>query len=123
MRHRLNLCSLPDRLVCSEPSLRIHQVRRKNSVDERRLSQTRLTCKLCQRRLLTSGIIFPRVVEKIPARKAKIRTNDNYIELEPSLQQLVLNLLCDRVKTDIGVGTDFFCCGGGHFSRGGRVRR
>lgn len=37
--------------------------------------------------------------------------NDN-VELEATLQELVLNLLRDGVKTDVGVGTDLFS--GGH---------
>lgn len=42
MRHGLNLCRLPDRLVRSETALRVNQVRRKDSVDKCRLSQSSL---------------------------------------------------------------------------------
>lgn len=38
----------------------------------------------------------------------KIRTDNNDIELEASLQQLVFNLLGDGVKTNVGVGAYFF---------------
>jgi len=36
-------------------------------------------------------------------------TNDNDVELEPTLQELVFNLLRNTVKTDIGLRADFFC--------------
>lgn len=40
-----------------------------------------------------------------------MRTNDYNVELETALQELVLNLLGNSVKTNIGVGTDFFSSG------------
>ena len=42
MRDGLNLCRLSDRLVGREAALRVNQVRRKDSVDKRRLSQSSL---------------------------------------------------------------------------------
>jgi hypothetical protein len=42
MRDGLNLCRLSHRLVRREAALRVNQVRRKDSVDERRLSQSSL---------------------------------------------------------------------------------
>ncbi len=41
----------------------------------------------------------------------KTRTDGNDIELESSLEQLVLNLLRNRVKADVGLGADFFSHG------------
>lgn len=35
-------------------------------------------------------------------------TDENDIELETALQELVLDLLGDRVETDIGLGSNFF---------------
>ncbi len=43
-----------------------------------------------------------------------VRTNDDDVELETALQELVLNLLRDGVKADVGVGTDLFSGRGGH---------
>lgn len=40
-----------------------------------------------------------------------MRTNDYNVELETALQELVFNLLGNGVKTNIGVGTDFFSSG------------
>ena len=45
----------------------------------------------------------------------KIRTDDDNVELEPALQELVLNLLGDGVETDIRLCTDFVSYGG-HYS-------
>ena len=39
---------------------------------------------------------------------AQILTGNDDIELETTLQKLVLDLLGNRVETDIGLGTDFF---------------
>ena len=36
----------------------------------------------------------------------ELHTDNNHIELKPSFQQFVLNLLGDAVETDIGVGVD-----------------
>jgi hypothetical protein len=38
----------------------------------------------------------------------KKHTNDDDVELEAPLQELVLDLLRNRVETDIGISTDFF---------------
>lgn len=45
--------------------------------------------------------------------KPKRRTDDNDIELEAALQELVFNLLCDGVETNVSRRTDFLdiCCG------------
>ena len=43
MRDGVNLRRLPDGLVRVETALRVDEVRREDSVDERRLSKTRLT--------------------------------------------------------------------------------
>lgn len=43
MRYRVNLSRLSDWLISLQPSLRVNQVRREDSVDQRRLSQTGLT--------------------------------------------------------------------------------
>ena len=45
------------------------------------------------------------------------RTNDNNVELEPALQELVLNLLSDGVETNIRLCADFFSYGGHYGSR------
>ena len=47
-------------------------------------------------------------------RKIKPTNNDD-VELETTLEQLVLNLLRDRVETDIGCCTNFLSDYGGHF--------
>ena len=48
--------------------------------------------------------------------KEKIKlTNNDDVELETTLEQLVLNLLRDRVETDIGCCTNFLSDYGGHF--------
>ena len=44
---------------------------------------------------------------------ANTRTDDDHVELETTLQELVLNLLRDGVETDVGVGANLFS-GGGH---------
>lgn len=49
----------------------------------------------------------------------KTRTNDDDIELEPALEELVLNLLSDGVETDIRGRADFF----GHFYVERQTRR
>ena len=47
-------------------------------------------------------------------RKEETRTNDDHVELETTLQELVLNLCGDAVETDIGAGANLFGCWGGH---------
>jgi len=42
MRNTLNLGGLSDRLVRFQTTLRVNQVRRENSIDERRLAQSGL---------------------------------------------------------------------------------
>ena len=49
--------------------------------------------------------------------RKKLTNNDN-IKLETALQELVLDLLCDGVETDVGLSPDF--CG--HYSIGCWVR-
>ena len=44
VRDGVNLSRLPDGLIRIEPALRVNEVRREDSVDERRLSKTGLTC-------------------------------------------------------------------------------
>ena len=104
MRGRLNLGSLSDRIVRFQTTLGVDQVRRKNSVDERRLSKTGLPCVL-------------NVSWVVPRPTTPRRTNDDDIELETTLQELVLNLLGNGVKPDIGSSTNFFDCSGGHLER------
>ena len=48
-----------------------------------------------------------------------MRTNDDDVELETALQELVLNLLGDGVKTNVGVGTDLLSSGHGGDDGGG----
>lgn len=45
----MNFRRLPDVLIRSEPAFRINQVRREERVNQRRLSQTSLTCATRQR--------------------------------------------------------------------------
>jgi hypothetical protein len=42
------------------------------------------------------------------SQKPRTLTSNDDIELETTLQELVLNLLGDRVETDVGLSTDFF---------------
>ena len=42
------------------------------------------------------------------------RTDGDHVELEATLQELVLNLGGDAVETDIGAGANLFGCWGGH---------
>ena len=56
-------------------------------------------------------------------RENELHTNDNHVKLETTLQELVLNLLRDGVKTDVGVGTDLFSGGHGERTRSGRLKR
>ena len=49
MRNGMNFRRLPDVLIRSEPAFRINQVRREERVNQRRLSQTSLTCATRQR--------------------------------------------------------------------------
>lgn len=51
---------------------------------------------------------------RVSEKKTKIPTNNNDVELETTLQELMLNLLCDTVETNVGLSTNFFG-GGGHF--------
>lgn len=47
-------------------------------------------------------------------RRTRQHTDYDHVELETTLQKLVLNLLRDCVETDIRVSTDLFNGGGGH---------
>ena len=51
-----------------------------------------------------------------------MRTDDDHVELEATLQELVLDLLGDGVETDVGVGANLFS-GGGHCDAKGKERR
>ena len=42
------------------------------------------------------------------------RTDDDHVELETTFQELVLYLTSDGVKTDVGVGSNFFDGWGRH---------
>ena len=95
MRDRLNLRRLPDRLVRLKPTLRVDQVRRKDGVDERRLSETGLAWHCI------SGCKGSRSCTKL--------TNADDIELEPPLDRLLLDLLGDAVETDVALGEDTLC--------------
>ena len=105
MRNGLNFCGLSDRVLRLQTTLGVNQVRRENSVDERRLSETSLPC------------IFTLSRHVSTRSTALRRTNDDDIELETTLQELVLDLLGDGVEPDVGGSTDFFHCSGGHFQR------
>jgi hypothetical protein len=87
-------------------------VRRKDGVDERRLSQPSLAC---------------RPSENYPNTKEKSwpRTDDDDIKLETTLQELVLDLLGNRVETDVGLSADFLShrCSGTVRVRGEGVER
>ena len=50
-------------------------------------------------------------------------TDHDHVELETTLQELVLNLLRDGVETDVGVGTYLFSGGHGERTRSGRLKR
>ena len=56
-------------------------------------------------------------------RKGETRTDDDHVELETTLQELVLNLLCDGIETDIRVCSDFFSWSGGHCWKERRGRK
>lgn len=105
MRNSLDLCRLSDRLVSFQTALGVNQVRRENSVDERRLSETRLP------------YILNHYVDNPTFLRTLRPTNDDDIELEATLQELVLDLLGDGVKTDVGSSADFFDCNGGHLQQ------
>lgn len=72
--------------------------------------------------MVLMSVDFPRpvcpafqTVTDRPARfRTRRRTNDNDIELEPAFQELVLDLRGNGVETDVGSGTNFFDCSGGH---------
>jgi hypothetical protein len=111
MRSGLNLCGLSDRVLRLQSTLGVNQVRRENSVDERRLSETSLP------------YIFRLSRHGSTRSTALRRTNDDDIELETTLQELVLDLLRDRVETDVGSSTNFLFCSGGHFNESSFERR
>jgi hypothetical protein len=96
MRDGLDFRGLPHRFIRPEPPLRLDQVRSKNGVHERGFPKSRLPC---QKNLALKH------TEDTEGRKSiffKTRlTDDNNIELETPLEQLVLDLLCDRVETDV----------------------
>ena len=115
MRHRVNLRRLPDGLVRLQTSLRVNQMRRKNGVNQRRLSQTRLACNVspATTTIRTSKNKGRPVISRLCTKRTQVtRTNDDHVELETTLQELVLNLLRDGVETDVGVSTNLFS--GGH---------
>ena len=57
--------------------------------------------------------IQPAIYIEDDTRRKKL-TNNNNIKLKTALQELVLNLLCNRVETDVGLSPDFFR----HYSMG-----
>ena len=60
------------------------------------------------RRVIIAAHPLPHT-EPLASPIAKLRlTNENDVELETTLQEFMLDLLRDRVETDIGLGTDFF---------------
>jgi hypothetical protein len=112
MRNSLNFCRLPYGLIRREPPLGVNQVGREDGVNEGGLSESSLAC---------TGVPQDRRTKKV-GRKIYVtfvstfilssvatvrRTNNDDIELETTLQELVLNLLRDRVETDVGLCTDF----------------
>ena len=58
------------------------------------------------RNIPSHGKVWPKRVTKL--RKGIELTDKDDIELETTLQELVLDLLRDRVETDIRRGADFF---------------
>ena len=51
----------------------------------------------------------------MPDVRSGVPTNSNDVELETTLQELVLDLRGDRVETDIGCRANLLDSGGGHF--------
>jgi len=82
MGNSLNLGSLSNWLTNRQTSLAIDQMCRKNRIDQRRLAQARLSWRQ-------------------PPITNRRRTHTDHIELKSPLEQLSLNLVCDRVKTNI----------------------
>ena len=142
MRNSLNLRCLSDRLFRHNAALRVDEVRRKEGVDERRLAQTRLACayvhvsvkkysKILEERIRqfnwSDGIVGGARKrhsegEHKPVRNTfhnKVRTiertNEYNVELEPTLEQLMLNLVRDSVETNIRLRTDLFSHSFYHF--------
>lgn len=92
VRDGLNLGGRANGLIRSHATLGIDEVRRKDGIDECRLAQSRLTCLLSiiGRQSCASGL----------------RTDTDDIELESALQQLLFNLRCDAVETDVAARID-----------------
>ena len=85
-------------------------MRRKNRVYHRGFSETSLTCKWRSIEQSYSSFTPQKTREK-----RMIRTDDDDIKLETTLQELVLNLLGDGIETNIRSRTDFFNVDGGHY--------
>lgn len=80
MRHRLDFGGLSDWFINSKSAFAINEVCGENGVDQRRFSETCLTCTTCQTPFLT---------------QLGRNTNTNDVELETSFEQLPFNLVCD----------------------------
>jgi hypothetical protein len=114
MRDWMNFRRLPDLLIRSEAAFRINQVRREERVNQRRLSQTSLTCATKRRERQKPPDVYGSWFQR---HLGGAHTNDNNVELETSFQELVLNLTRDGLETNVGVGTNLFRLSLGHFSR------
>lgn len=98
MRDGLDFGCLSNWLIMFHATLGLHQVRRKDSIDESALAQPGLTC------TPANEIKSTRVVKISPSQPIKegpTRTDSDDIELETPLQELVLNLVGDGVETDV----------------------
>ena len=109
---------LSDLFIRSEPAFRINQVRREERVDQRRLSQTSLTC--ASQNNTSRQKTFDIQHSQLRRRLGGIRTNDDDVELETPFQELMLNLTRDGLETNVRVGADFIRLCLSHFY-GGRV--
>jgi hypothetical protein len=101
MGYDLNLRGLADRLVHFKPALGVDEVGSKDGVDHGRLSQSSLACRII---LLEQGY-----------RSNVMQHTDNHdIELEATLEELVLDLAGNGLEADIALCPDLLCFNGGH---------
>jgi hypothetical protein len=84
-------------------------MRRKDCVNESRLSQPSLAYTKASR----VSTAKPKDINASQEKRA--HTDDDDIELKSTLQELVLNLVCDSVETNVSCRANFFnlCCGHG----------